>query len=334
MTEAQSSPRAAFPFLKISREILANRWLYGLFIVFAILAAFNLALAPAYISTQKAREEMAIADNAALLQQAQAAVVEQQAITQTELAKNAERKQKSDAKKAKAEALKAKAEQEIAAQTARNAAIMARAEADDQTTQAEIEKQTLVIKKEVARQAFRIKTAEAIHAEMEAAATQAGYIAQHHVITGADLRGFLNNSLRGTNQPPGARLEIPQPPEKFDFEDPAEKQTAAANIATPEKPTLAAPEQPHELTSPQSNFGTATVKTFRVTSDFPDGKLSLRDGPGKQHSKLSEIPAGAILRQLAPCVNSDDGVTKFPWCKVDWNGTTGWVSSSGLQAVD
>ncbi len=95
-----------------------------------------------------------------------------------------------------------------------------------------------------------------------------------------------------------------------------------------DKETAPAPrlQEEHTATLP----GTATLKSFRVR----DGKLTLREGPGKQHTKLSEIPAGTILRQLAPCVNSDDGVTKFPWCEVDWNGTTGWVSSSGLRDVD
>jgi hypothetical protein len=425
--EAQSPARAAFSYLKIPREILGNRWLFPLFIVFAILAAFNLALAPAYISTQKAREETAVADNAALLQQAQAAIVEQQAITQTELAKNAERKQKADAKKAKAEALKAKAEQEIAAQIALNADIAAKAEADEQTAQAEIEKQTLVIKKEVARQAFRIKTAEALEAEMQAAVTKLGNIIQRRPITSESINGFLFDSLHGTNQPPGERLYIPQPPEKFDFEDLAEKQAVAPNNATPQRQTFAAPdplraparpqpgvlarvspeaypiqgacrsafeawknkgayaafavgpttcgqayeydslaaakraalqycrypqcvivyeiapaaEQPASIEAKQPEIQTMTAApraqataTFRIKAEVEGGYMNMRDGPGLGHRTLAQIPEQSIVRQIAPCIGSDDNTTRYPWCKVQWNGATGWVNSSGLETVD
>lgn len=75
------------------------------------------------------------------------------------------------------------------------------------------------------------------------------------------------------------------------------------------------------------------LNTYRVVSELRDGRLSLRDGPGIRHAKLAEMPAGDLVRQLAPCVNSDDGVTTQPWCKVDYNGTTGWASMSGLQRV-
>jgi hypothetical protein len=70
---------------------------------------------------------------------------------------------------------------------------------------------------------------------------------------------------------------------------------------------------------------------FRVISEVSGGKLNLRDGPGKGHSSIAEIPAGATLRQVGPCVRSDDGKTRDPWCKVEWNGRTGWASSSGLE---
>ena len=71
--------------------------------------------------------------------------------------------------------------------------------------------------------------------------------------------------------------------------------------------------------------------TFRVISEVSEGKLNLRDGPGIRHGIVAEIPAGATLRQAGPCVRSDDGKTRDPWCKVEWNGRTGWASSSGLE---
>lgn len=51
------------------------------------------------------------------------------------------------------------------------------------------------------------------------------------------------------------------------------------------------------------------------------GKLNLRDGPGVRHGVIAELPIGTLLRQIAACVGSDDGVSLYPWCKVDWNGT-------------
>ena len=73
--------------------------------------------------------------------------------------------------------------------------------------------------------------------------------------------------------------------------------------------------------------------TFRVKSEVSDGKLNLRDGPGMRHAIIVEMPVGALLRQIGACTGSDDGVTRDPWCNVDWNGTKGWASSSGLEKV-
>ena len=72
---------------------------------------------------------------------------------------------------------------------------------------------------------------------------------------------------------------------------------------------------------------------FRVVSEVSGGQLNLRDGPGIGHGDIAKIPAGATLRQTGPCVRSDDGKTRDPWCKVEWNGMTGWASSSGLEKV-
>ena len=73
--------------------------------------------------------------------------------------------------------------------------------------------------------------------------------------------------------------------------------------------------------------------TFRVKSEVSDGKLNLRDGPGMRHAIIVEMPVGALLRQIGACTGSDDGVTRDPWCNVDWNGAKGWASSSGLEKV-
>ncbi len=62
-----------------------------------------------------------------------------------------------------------------------------------------------------------------------------------------------------------------------------------------------------------------------------DGYLNMRSGPGQGHDIITSIPAGASV-QLGSCVNPDDGISAFKWCKVGWNGSVGWVSSGGLEA--
>lgn len=75
----------------------------------------------------------------------------------------------------------------------------------------------------------------------------------------------------------------------------------------------------------------APTLNLRVKSEVSDGKLNLRNAPGRSHNIIAELPAGTVLRQVGACVQSDDGLTRDPWCKVDWNGTTGWASSGGLE---
>lgn len=200
---ATPSPQLSVSFFSIPRHILANRWLRALFVVFAALEVFNLALAAAYISTQQAREETAKADNAALLQGAQADITKHQSLTQTEVAANAKRKHAADAKRSTAEARKAEAEEEIADEVARNSAIKAKAEADLQSVQAEINAQLLKVETELAHQAERLKAAEAINAQLAAADAKIPAIVNSHDIC---LSCSMNRPL------PKARSVIPKPP--------------------------------------------------------------------------------------------------------------------------
>lgn len=131
--------------------------------------------------------------------------------------------------------------------------------------------------------------------------------------TCAELTDWMGGNFRRAAQQ--VRLSLHPNP------TPAPKEQSAPGAQTP---TAGA-----ELRGP-----TQMVVNLRVISEFPNGKISLRGGPGVTHQKLDEIPAGSILRQLAPCVPTDDGRTRYPWCKVQWNGATGWVSASGVQEIE
>jgi uncharacterized protein YraI len=74
-------------------------------------------------------------------------------------------------------------------------------------------------------------------------------------------------------------------------------------------------------------------ETYRVNPNamaVDDGYLNMRSGPGQKHDIITSIPAGSEV-QRGSCVQADDGISTFPWCKVRWNGHIGWVSSGGLE---
>lgn len=53
--------------------------------------------------------------------------------------------------------------------------------------------------------------------------------------------------------------------------------------------------------------------------------LNLRDGPGVDHNKIGSIPSYTVLA----ISGVDNG-----WCQVNWNGTTGYVSSDYILLTD
>jgi len=99
--------------------------------------------------------------------------------------------------------------------------------------------------------------------------------------------------------------------------------------AQPGNQVVTPPAGTQDAGSASSNQGKLPI--LRVKSELSDGKLNLRDGPGVRHGVIAELPVGTLLRQIGACVSSDDGITRDPWCKVDWSGTKGWASSSGLE---
>lgn len=161
-------------FRRFWSSLLKDRLALSVFLIFALLEFYNLAVIPAILGTEKSIETKAIADNAALKQTAEAETAEQKAINETEVAAYAERKQKADVRRVAAEARKAASEAVSAREIARNADLKEAAEAAAQDAEAELKKQLTLIEIEVAKQAARRQKVEADIAEIEARAQEKG----------------------------------------------------------------------------------------------------------------------------------------------------------------
>jgi hypothetical protein len=164
MSEVSSSDRLR----DLPAALLRNRWVQIFLAVFALLELYNHGAIPAFIATQKGIETRAIAENAALRQKAEAELAEWKAITETQIAKYAERKQRADARKATADARKAEAEQIIARETAGNSEVKTKAEAEALEGEAAIKEQQVIVERERANQAQRLNQAQATEAEYKA----------------------------------------------------------------------------------------------------------------------------------------------------------------------
>ncbi len=117
--------------------------------------------ATAYLNTQEALRVKAVTGNAALRQQGEAEIAEQQARTQLETARNSAERQKAEADKAEADAQKAEAEAITLGQGARNASLKTRSEAASLAFEAEIRRSKAISELEAARVAARRFKADA-----------------------------------------------------------------------------------------------------------------------------------------------------------------------------
>jgi uncharacterized protein YraI len=76
----------------------------------------------------------------------------------------------------------------------------------------------------------------------------------------------------------------------------------------------------------------ANAALYTVPTGMANGYLSIRNGPGVNHSLVGQIPAGATV-DVGRCVPRDDGIVGGDFCLVNFNGITGWSASSGLLPV-
>jgi hypothetical protein len=298
-----SSKSTPFSFRDIPSALLRSRILQVVVLLFILVELYGNAVVPLYVSYLKATIATEVARNAALRQGAERKLAEAKNLNETEVARNAARAKEAEARKAKALAERTRYESVVAEETAKNAQLREKAEAELKKAQAEIQEQLAGIQTVLASYAERRTRAEAIKARYASIITRiAEIISKCNVQQGAGggCRRYLTEDLNP------------------DFvEEPAPKPQSVQEQKTTTASTGSAPH----------------IGTFRVISEVSDGKLNLRDGPGIRHGIIAEIPAGALLRQIGACVHSDDGKTRDPWCEVDWNGTKGWASSSGLEKV-
>lgn len=303
MTEHSSSP-TPFSFRDIPSALLQSRFLQVVILLFILVELYGNAVVPLYVSYLKATIATEVARNAALRQGAERKLAEAKNLNETEVARNAARAKEAEARKAKALAERTRYESVVAEETAKNAQLREKAEAELKKAQAEIQEQLAGIQTVLASYAERRTRAEAIKARYASILTRIAEIISKCNVqqsSGGGCGRYLTEDLNP------------------DFvEEPAVKRKTVQEQNTPTAATG----------SDNPQFG-----TFRVISEFADGKIHLRDGPGTGHKSVVKIPAGALLRQVGACVHSDDGKTRDPWCEVDWNGTKGWASSSGLEKV-
>lgn len=80
-----------------------------------------------------------------------------------------------------------------------------------------------------------------------------------------------------------------------------------------------------ELNSPASAMVARVVRR-----NVSLGYLNLRVAPGQNEAVLARIPAGAMT-MVGGCVRPSDGVSRYSFCRAEWNGLKGWVSSNGFE---
>ena len=306
----------------------------------------------------EAREAREIAKNAHKSQAAEAKIAEQKAETEYQTAVNAERRAQADADKMEAQARTAK-------QTALNAVLRSKAEAMKMVAAAN----DLQAKTRTFVSALRCPTNFPIQDCVEALqhASENGhwrnieYVAKppklsagqllpgiaynHNYFLGGEYNSLEDCSAFCATDPAckGGTF-YPEVKKCFFVINELQSRTHPNDkaISFQMKPTASLEQAPKQQSLPISPSTQAQAEAhpshqdadaFRVISELADGKLNLRDGPGTRHGIIAELPVGTLLHQIGACVGSDDGITRDPWCKVDWDGTKGWASSSGLERV-
>jgi uncharacterized protein (DUF3084 family) len=171
---AMSDAVSGFGFSDIPRRLLKNRLIWALALISCAIELYDVALLPAFTSTQKARETTAVAENAVMRQRAEADLAEAKAVNETEVAHNAERRQRAEARKAAATADKTKYEAQIADAVSRYARVQSEYEAKAQEAQATLVKQAEEIQNRLNVYVERRKKAEADSAGLEALAVKLG----------------------------------------------------------------------------------------------------------------------------------------------------------------
>ena len=89
-------------------------------------------------------------------------------------------------------------------------------------------------------------------------------------------------------------------------------------------------ERPNQLGDRSGDRPAPDEPTYRIAAGVSEGILNMRSGPGQDHKLVVSIPANSRGVVVKTCRDSDDGRSRYKWCKARWRGHTGWLSSNGL----
>lgn len=105
----------------------------------------------------------------------------------------------------------------------------------------------------------------------------------------------------------------------FDFDAPPSADSEPAREASrASAPQRRAPEPP------------AQRQTYSIRENVSLGVQNMRTGPGVRYSLVVGVPAGAGGVTIGSCVAPDDRSSRHPWCRAQWRGHSGWISSCCL----
>ena len=71
---------------------------------------------------------------------------------------------------------------------------------------------------------------------------------------------------------------------------------------------------------------------YSIADNVSGAIQNLRSGPGQGHSIVVSIPADAQNVIIGECRSPDDGRSRSNWCRAEWSGYSGWISSCCLLA--
>jgi hypothetical protein len=93
-------------------------------------------------------------------------------------------------------------------------------------------------------------------------------------------------------------------------------------------PPVAAPQNPPQAPAARESAQSHAVhETYRVQDTVSGGILNMRAEPRVNARLIVAIPADSRGVEVARCVPSQDGASRFDWCSAKWQGYKGWVSS-------
>ncbi len=93
-------------------------------------------------------------------------------------------------------------------------------------------------------------------------------------------------------------------------------------------PPVAAPQNTQPPTATRESAQSNVVReTYRVQETVSDGILNMRAAPRVNSRLIVAIPADSRGVEIARCVPSQDGASRFDWCSAKWQSYEGWVSS-------